>query len=262
MKKFIRTSTGDLTSLVQKLRCFWKHQAAEVEAIRAYNSNKINTFAMSHNIYSNVRDRVSAKALELVTDAHKAIQKTPATKRQKLQAGVARALAREAEAKAGAGAAKDLIEPQGRCPCNSLVSLGVPCSHVIFQRVKEGKKLLVTDFDHFWRKQPAPSITSRGTAPAPLEPAVVRGKGRPKGSLNRPKSTRRDLSQFEIAESLEKGAALNAGPSGAAATTESLRYLQTHGDRTSPAQSCRGHTSGLYVTCPAKALTKTSLPGS
>jgi hypothetical protein len=64
--------------------------------------------------------------------------------------------------------------------------MGLPCFHTVFKRFSANTSILPKDIHPFWwYKRPEPSTPSainvqlQGVV---LEPAVVRGKGRPKGA--------------------------------------------------------------------------------
>ena len=91
--------------------------------------------------------------------------------------------------------------PANLCACWTPSALGLPCYHQIYQKQQNPGRLSLADIDHHW-------YYDRGVVPAQntrrilLDPLVVKGKGRPKGSKGKGKnmgesSTRRDPSLFE-----------------------------------------------------------------
>jgi hypothetical protein len=87
------------------------------------------------------------------------------------------------------------------CACWTQSAFGLPCYHQIYQKQQNPGRLSLADIDPHW-------YYDRGVAPPQntrrilLDPLVVKGKGRPKGSKGKGKnmgesSTRRDPSLFE-----------------------------------------------------------------
>jgi hypothetical protein len=64
--------------------------------------------------------------------------------------------------------------------------MGVPCYHDLFERMKGGGQVLPEDIHPFWwydRSKVSTILGNRDTGNSIiLEPAMVKGKGRPKGS--------------------------------------------------------------------------------
>lgn len=92
------------------------------------------------------------------------------------------------------------------CNCTIKQSMGLPCYHTVHERLSNGGYILPIDIHPFWwYKRPelhTSSTMNTQTRRLILNPAVVRGKGRPRGSKNKQKghgitSTWRDPSQFE-----------------------------------------------------------------
>ncbi|KJZ68069.1 hypothetical protein HIM_12541 [Hirsutella minnesotensis 3608] len=182
MKSFLWSSTGDLTSVFQRLRAFWSHQAEEISTKHQATGHKIATSTLQP-VFAKIRPNSSDWAL--------------------LQIG--------AEYRAMPARVEGNTEPPaGRCDsqhyCTFKSVFGLPCRHDTFKRLKVAAAGLcavipfeMNEVDEFWHQQrPRPR-----TDDAPLEPLPVRSKGRPKGSLNIEKSTRRDASKFEVIKSLE-----------------------------------------------------------
>jgi hypothetical protein len=88
--------------------------------------------------------------------------------------------------------------------------MGIPCYHTVAKRLTNPGYILPEDIHPFWfYKRPKAYTQSDVAAQNPtvvLNPAIIRGKGRPRGSKNKEKnhritSTRRDLSAFELPSS-------------------------------------------------------------
>jgi hypothetical protein len=104
--------------------------------------------------------------------------------------------------------AKEKRNDLGICTCTVKTSMGIPCFHTIAERLTHPGHILPEDIHPFWWYKRPDAGTSSTIAiqvcPIVLNPAIVRGKGRPKGAKNKAKEkghgvtgTRRDLSQFE-----------------------------------------------------------------
>lgn len=68
--------------------------------------------------------------------------------------------------------------------------MGVPCFHDLFNRLKDGGKVLPEDIHQFWwydREMISTTLENRVLRAIVLDPAVVKGKGRPKGSKGKKK---------------------------------------------------------------------------
>ena len=98
MKRFLWSSTGDLSHIFQKFNTFWAHQASEIEAIRRHDIHKITSFTLQ-DLYLPIREKVSSRALKLLADQHHTIRINPQTKK--------------------------LVKPSSRCPpCGFNTSMG------------------------------------------------------------------------------------------------------------------------------------------
>jgi len=63
--------------------------------------------------------------------------------------------------------------------------MGIPCYHDLFHRLKDGGQVLPKDIHQFWwydRTKASTTLENQALRDVILEPAVVKGKGRPKGS--------------------------------------------------------------------------------
>jgi hypothetical protein len=74
----------------------------------------------------------------------------------------------------------------GPCTCIVKASLGIPCFHTVFDRFIDNGQILPEDIHPFWwykrLERGTSSAIATQTADIVLNPAVVRGKGRPKGA--------------------------------------------------------------------------------
>jgi hypothetical protein len=95
--------------------------------------------------------------------------------------------------------------PLPHCTTGFRKSMGLPCAHDIQERHRQGGNIHLSDVHvhwHFTRPDPTASTDSVQLGPLLVhEPAVVKPKGRPRGSKNKrvpASSTRRELSSFEL----------------------------------------------------------------
>ena len=77
-------------------------------------------------------------------------------------------------------------------PCQSTIqaSMGVPCFHDLFNRLRDGGQVLPEDIHPFWwydRAKASTALENQVQQAIVLDPVVVKGKGRPKGSKRRKK---------------------------------------------------------------------------
>jgi hypothetical protein len=100
--------------------------------------------------------------------------------------------------------------PPPGCTCSIQQSMGLPCYHIIWERISNGRgAILPTDIHpHWFFERPDstvynPSIPSRSLTL--LNPLPVQGRGRPRGALGlgrvAPTTTRREPSAFEAPSS-------------------------------------------------------------
>jgi hypothetical protein len=81
--------------------------------------------------------------------------------------------------------AKDEATLEWLCCCTIQASLGVPCFYNLFKRLKDGGQVLLKDIHPFWWydcTKVGTTLENQGSQAVILDPAVVKGKGRPKGS--------------------------------------------------------------------------------
>ncbi|KJZ68384.1 hypothetical protein HIM_12222 [Hirsutella minnesotensis 3608] len=234
MKTFLWSSTGDLNSVFQRLRSFWSHQAAEVTSKHQAAGHKVATSTF-HPIFAKIRYNLARWALQQVGAEFRAI---PVSLTEKTK------------------------PPPGRCdrqlPCAFKATLGLPCRHDIFTKLKTCNSFgsipfEMNEVDEFWHQQgPRPRADE-----APLEPLLVRGKGRPKGSIGLEKSFRREASEFEVVEAQERAEATlpppppSTAPAALPGTRKSTRKRKADGE-----------ADGRGRPAAAKATVKTSAKAS
>ena len=76
------------------------------------------------------------------------------------------------------------------CRCTIKVSISVLCFHDLFHCLKDGGQVLPEDIHTFWwydRAKASTTLENRASRDVILDPAVVKGKGRPKGSKGKGK---------------------------------------------------------------------------
>jgi hypothetical protein len=82
-------------------------------------------------------------------------------------------------------------ELQWPCECTLPSSMGLPCLYTVSERLKDGGHILPEDIHLYWwynrSKWEESLVQVCGETQAVLEPLVVRGKGRPKGSKGKQK---------------------------------------------------------------------------
>ncbi|KJZ72072.1 hypothetical protein HIM_08527 [Hirsutella minnesotensis 3608] len=140
MKRFLWTSTGDLTSVFRRFQNFWKHQSDEILNTQQKAIHKMSTSTLKP-VFVKIRPNLSNHALKMI-------------------GGEFRAVAREV-------AINDQTKPPaGRCDllhhCGFKSSLGLPCRHDIFNRLKSGAGTAIpfemTDVDEFWHRETQGSL--------------------------------------------------------------------------------------------------------
>lgn len=172
MKRFLWSSKADFDTIIDRFNEFWKHQIENIRNLQAIQIHKLSTFHLKA-LYLPIREQVSSYALKILKDEHRAVELKPN---------------------------RDLLIGRNGCICEKAVAWGLPCRHLIHTRLFHNRTLSLDDFDPHWhREAPKPG------ADVPFEPLIIRGKGRPRGSLNldKTRSNRRDPSSHEIAASLE-----------------------------------------------------------
>ncbi|EAQ92123.1 hypothetical protein CHGG_00358 [Chaetomium globosum CBS 148.51] len=185
MKRFISSAGGDLATVFRKLKAYWRNQAADIALARNQAMNKV-PFGLSDLLYGDVKSAVVPHALRACEKEVAAIEKQPRAGRW------------------------DLGPPEP-CTCSITTSHGLPCRHALFLCLRNSEPLSIAQFDPYWRwdRTAIPSLSaSPSRAQRPLDPAVVRGKGRPRGLVATDKSTKRLPSAHEITEAEERREAL------------------------------------------------------
>ncbi|KAG6054764.1 hypothetical protein E4U17_003490 [Claviceps sp. LM77 group G4] len=104
--------------------------------------------------------------------------------------------------------------PESEClPCRHITALGVLCRHRLSQRIRDKQPIEEEEIDPHWRRYRFGAPEDNNTVAGPFDPLVIRGKGRPKGSVAVDKSTdvsrtaRRDPSLFEHVQAAEEAEA-------------------------------------------------------
>ena len=217
LKSYLKVSTGDLKGVFNCLLLFWTDQHRNIYNACAIEKNKTK-HSLSKVYFHMVQSLVYDKALRIIL--------VECAKLYRL---------RESSA--------ELV--LGPCNCTIKQSMGLPCFHVVHERLLEGGYIFPTDIHPFWwytrPEATAPSaVNTPGPHPHPhprprppvLNPSVVRGKGRPRGLKNREKghgvtSTQRDPSQFEYMPSSSAPPVLTRQPTERASAR---RLLEIHAE--------------------------------
>ncbi|KAM4055526.1 MULE transposase [Hirsutella rhossiliensis] len=212
MKRFLWSSTGDLTSVFQRLQAFWRHQAEEISSHQQATGHKV-AIAVLQPLFSKIRPNLARWPVLQIGAGCRAVPRNVAATDEKAE------------------------PPPGRCDrqhhCAFKSTLGLPCRHDIFGRLQGSARggagvipFEMSEVDEFWHRQ-------RPQRPddVPQEPLPVRGKGRPKGSLNLEKTTRRDASEFEVVEAIERAEASppSTAPAALPGTKKSTRKRKADG---------------------------------
>jgi hypothetical protein len=189
LKSYLKVSTSDLKGVFDRFMLFWPDQHQNILNSMAQEKNKVK-HALHKAYFNIIQSLVYDRALHLILIQCAKLHK-----------------------------AKEENTHLRPCICTIKQSMGLPCFHTIHQRFLRGGYILLEDIHPFWWYK----RLERGTSFAisvqnyrlVLNPAVVRGKGRPKGSKNKAKnhgvtSTRRDPSQFEYVPSSTALAALGS----------------------------------------------------
>lgn len=190
-KASLWSRTGDLMFVFRALDAFWKGQIANIQILQSLKMNKLLTATLKP-LYSVIRSKASSVALQLL-------------------------LQQEGSFKA------DLSEaPANSCPCKMAVAYGLPCRHLLWRRLKDNEPLVAADFDLYWLWNCPADEPDSSSIDAPLEPLIVRAKGRPKGALGLERRTDveaacREPSLFERVQATEVAEARAPPPSTAPA---------------------------------------------
>jgi hypothetical protein len=169
LKSYLKVSTGDLKGVFDRLQLFWPNQHRNIHDAAAQEQNKIK-HRLNKPYFHLVQGLVYDKALILILRECVKLYKAKEEASSREQRPATRA---------------DL----GLCICTIKASMGIPCFHTIFDRLTGNGHILPEDIHPFWwYKRPEQGTTSEiavQTAGVVLNPAVVRGKGRPKGAKGR-----------------------------------------------------------------------------
>jgi MULE transposase domain len=166
LKRHLQISTMDLKDVLDRIEIMLKSQHQEFEA--KLGTEKIAPgLDLQIPIFTNLLGFITPHALRLILKQYRLLK-------------------------------SDQYKPS----CTGLFhsSMGLPCSHMIQAKLQDPGNLRLADIHPHWQFiRPIRQVTME---PLVLNPAVVRPKGRPAGSTNRPReaksSTRRDPSQFEL----------------------------------------------------------------
>jgi hypothetical protein len=157
LKAYLQVSTGDLKGVFDRLLPFWPAQHQAIEYALAAEQNRVKHY-LNRRYFDLVQQLVHDRALQLILYECAKLHK-----------------AQEQEQK--------ITWP---CKCTITNSHGLPCFHLISERFKKGGQILLIDIHPFWWYDSTKASTISTTTllvPKPiLEPAIVQGKGRPKGS--------------------------------------------------------------------------------
>jgi hypothetical protein len=156
LKSYLKASTRDLKSVFDRLILFWPHQQQGIRDVAAQEQNKVKhqlNKPYFHMVQSLVCDRALLLILIKVAKLHK---------HQKENANL------------------------GLCTCTIKQSIGLLCFYTVFERFSANTSILPKDIHPFWwykRLEPStPSAINVQLQGVVLKPAVVQGKGRPKGA--------------------------------------------------------------------------------
>jgi MULE transposase domain len=155
LKVHLKISTGDLRSVFIRLIPYWPMQHFTISTAAAQEQNKVKHHLNKgylHRIQSLVYDQALQLIVKEVTKLNKAKSTNPILK---------------------------------DCTCIIQTSMGLPCFHTVSQRLEEGGYIMPEDIHPFWwYTRPEPGTYAVLSVPKRLvlDPALVRGKGRPKGA--------------------------------------------------------------------------------
>jgi hypothetical protein len=166
LKLYLKVSTGDLKGVFDRLQQFWSNQQRNIRDASAQEQNKVKHW-LNKPYFHLVQGLVYDRALHLIlckcAKLHKA--KEQACTQVQRQANRANL---------------------GLCTCTVTALMGVPCFHTLFDRFTGNGHILPEDIHPFWwYKRPEQGTSSEiamQTARVVLNPAMVQGKGCPKGA--------------------------------------------------------------------------------
>jgi hypothetical protein len=165
LKSYLKVSTGDLKGVFDRLKLFWPNQHQNIRDAAVHEQNRVK-HRLNKSYFHLVQGLVYDRALYLIlcecAKLHKAKETANQAQRQATRADL------------------------GPCTCTVKASLGIPCFHTLFNRIADNGHILPKDIHPFWwYKRPERDTSSEiaiQTERVVLSPAVVRGKGRPKGA--------------------------------------------------------------------------------
>ena len=167
--------SGDLTTVFGQLSLFL---ILNIRNQQAQEMNKI--LILSYNyLFMLIRDRVSERAFQEM------ILKWQTLKKSRKEG---------------------LRKPSTPCnPCVIQITLGLPCRHILYKKIQKDEPIQPEEIHELWFWQEPVERPDSDYVLPPLDPLIVKGKGRPKGALGREKDkrTRRDPSSHEYVEALE-----------------------------------------------------------
>jgi hypothetical protein len=182
LKGYLQVSTGDLHAVTERVGLLLANQAIEIRAAKARALTRIG---------ADLRIPLFAELIGLVSPI----------------------------------ALRKLLEQRGKLtgdrptvadPCTGVfrVTMGLPCAHELADCARAGGSLAPRDLHPYWlldRSQTVPQAID------PLllirDPPIARSRGRPRGALGGMRTTRRELSLFELVEGLTGDPSPRATPS-------------------------------------------------
>lgn len=222
LKAYLVFGSGDLATVFRKLQLFWSAQVSELSLERQKRQKKV-AFRLQNQLFEEIKSKVVTQAAQIIEQELRALPQRPSA----------------------AAPLPPLTPAQEICgdACNRMnIALGLPCRHRLLPHLRDSRPLEIAEIDvHWWWHRPAdfhagagaedhdaqdsdpPSPPPPPASPETREPAIIRGKGRPRGSVavqkttkgkNRgARSTRRIPSAFENTENDEIAEAAAAPPS-------------------------------------------------
>lgn len=164
LKQYLRKSTGDLKGVFDNLIPFWPHQHRKIQNEAAIEQNQVK-HRLNKVYFQLIQSLVYNRALFLILAECAKLHKE-----------------------------QEKSNNLGICTCAIKKSMGLPCFHIVSQRLAHPGNILLEDIHPFWWYNRPDASTSSSIAtqvrPIILNPAVVRGKGRPKGARNKAKRNR------------------------------------------------------------------------
>ncbi len=154
LKMHLKVSTGDLRSVFTKLVPYWPMQHHIIMHSAAQEQNKTK-HSLNKGYLSKVQDKVYDRALQLIV---------------------------KEVAKLNKEKSDNLILTD--CACIIQSSMGLPCFHTISLRLRGDGYIKPEDIHPFWwyTRLETSTYSAHEEDRLVLDPAIVRGKGRPKGA--------------------------------------------------------------------------------